>query len=70
VEISDVGDEPSVHLLGPWRINIVRAQAGFDVCHRDSVVECRQRSGEGRRGVALHDDPIGPKSTENLAHPR
>jgi len=59
-----------VHLLGPRRINIVRAQAGFDMRDRDSVIECRKSRRESRGGVALHNDPIGPKRSENPAYPR
>ena len=36
--------------------------------HRDAVVEGRERPCKGRRRVALHDHPIGPKGIDDLTH--
>ncbi len=66
VQIGDVGYEPPVHFFGPGRIDVVGAQAGLDVSHRDAVVEGRKRPGKGRGRVALNDHPIGPKDIEDL----
>ena len=59
-----MADEPSVHLLRPWRVDIFGAEASFDVGYRNFVVERRQGPGESRRRVALHDDPIRPEDVE------
>ncbi len=68
MQIGDVGHEPPVHFFGPGRIDVVRAQAGFDVSHRDAVVEGREGPGKGRGRVALNDYPIGPQGIEDFAN--
>ena len=65
----DRADDLAVHLFRPRRINIVGTEAGFDVSHRNLVVEGSQSAGERRGRVALHDDPIGLKSVEDLSDP-
>ena len=67
VKIGHMADEPAVHLLGPWRVDVVGAQAGLDMRHRNSVVEGRQCPGKGRGRVALHNDPVGSKGIEDPA---
>ena len=43
MQIGDAGDEPAVHLLRPRRIDVAGAQAGFDMRHRDLVIEGGER---------------------------
>src|SRR4029077_17730176 len=69
MQISNMGYEPAVYLFWPRRIDIVGAQAGLDMRHRNAMVESCQRPGKRGGRVALHDDPIGPKGTKDLAHP-
>ena len=70
MQIGDAGDEPAVHLLRPRRIDVAGAQAGFDMRHRDLVIKGGERAGEGRRRVALHDDPLGAPAVEHPGDPR
>lgn len=55
----------AVELLGPGAVDVVRAQAGLDVPHRDLQVEARERSGEAGRGVAVNQDHVGPLVLED-----
>jgi hypothetical protein len=48
---------------------VVRAQAGFDVGHRHSFVEARQRCGERGGGVALDDQPIRSHLAQHARDP-
>ena len=58
-------DGLAVELLGPGAVDVVRAQAGLDVPHRDLQVEARERRGEAGRGVAVDQDNVGPLILED-----
>ena len=55
----------AVKLLRPGAVDVVRAQAGLDVAHRDLQVEARERSSEAGRGVAMDQDDVGPLVLED-----
>ena len=55
----------AVELLRPGAVDVVRAQAGLDVAHRDLQVEARERSSEAGRGVAMDQDDVGPLVLED-----
>ena len=55
----------AVELLRPGAVDVVRAQAGLDVAHRDLQVEARERSSEAGRGVAMDQDNVGPLVLED-----
>ena len=56
--VGDLRDEPSVHLLRPWFVDIAAAQSRLDVRDGYAPIEGGQRADHGARGVALHDDAI------------
>ena len=58
-------DSLAVELLGPGAVDVVRAQAGLDVPHRDLQVEARECGGEAGRGVAVDQDDVGPLVLED-----
>lgn len=58
-------DRLAVELLGPWAVDVVRAQARLDVAHGDLQVEAGQCSGEAGRGVAVDQDHVGPLVLED-----
>lgn len=62
-------DSLAVELLGPGAVDVVRAQAGLDVPHRDLQVEARECGGEAGRGVAVNQDHVGPLVLENGLEP-
>lgn len=55
----------AVELLGPGAVDVVRAQAGLDVPHRDLQVEACERRGEAGRRVAVHEHDVGPLVLED-----
>ena len=57
--------DPAVRLLGPWRIEIPRAQAGLDMADRHAAVVAREACGERGRGVAVDEDHVGPGRLED-----
>ena len=58
-------DGLAVELLGPGAVDVVRAQAGLDVPHRDLQVEARERRGEAGRGVTVDQGNVGPLILED-----
>src|SRR5690242_5001480 len=66
----DLRDQTPAHLLGEWRHFIAGAKSRFDVTDRDPAIETRECSGEGRRGVALHQDQVWRFSDEDLVELR
>ena len=59
VVLADDVHSLAVELLRPGAVDVVRAQAGLDVAHRDLQVEARERSGEAGRGVTMDQDDVG-----------
>lgn len=55
----------AVELLGPGAVDVVRAQAGLDVPHRDLQVEACECGGKAGRGVAVNQDHVGPLVLED-----
>lgn len=55
----------AVELLRPGAVDVMCAQAGLDVAHRDLQVEARERSGEAGGGVAVDQDHVGPLVLED-----
>lgn len=55
----------AVELLGPGAVDVVRAQAGLYVPHRDLQVEARECGGKAGRGVAVNQDDVGPLVLED-----
>lgn len=55
----------AVELLGPGAVDVVRAQAGLDVPHRDLQVEACECGGEAGRGVSVDQDHVGPLVLED-----
>jgi len=53
MKIGDVADEPAIHFVGLWRIDVLGPQAGLDIRNRDPVIEGSQCPGESGGGVAL-----------------
>ncbi len=64
VEGGDLGDEPSVALLGEGRAEPAAAQSGLDVDDGDPLVESGQGSGEGGGRVAVDQDRVGGRGGE------
>lgn len=58
-------DRLAIELLRPGAVDVVRAQAGLHVAHRDLQVEARERSGEAGRGVAVDQNHVGPLVLED-----
>lgn len=52
-------DGLAVELLGPGAVDVVRAQAGFDVSHGNLQVKACECGGEAGRGVAVNQDHVG-----------
>ena len=65
VESGEPAGDHAVHLFGERLGEVVGAQAGFDMGHRDSLVEPGEGSAEGSGGVALNDDEIGALGCED-----
>ena len=59
----------AVELLGPGAVEVVRTQARLDVAHRYLEVEGRERGGEARGGVAVHEHAVGALRLENRLEP-
>ena len=55
----------AIELLGPGAVDVVRAQAGLDVPHRDLQVEACECGGKAGRGVAVNQDHVGPLVLED-----
>ena len=49
----------AVHLLGPWRVDIARAQARLDMADRNLLVIGGHGGGHGGRRVAMDENPVG-----------
>lgn len=58
-------DRLTVELLRPGAVDVVRAQAGLDVPHRDLQVEACECGGKAGRGVAVNQDHVGPLVLED-----
>jgi len=69
VEHRDRCDDPAVHLFGPGVVDVARAQPRLDMRDRDLAVIGGQRPRHRGRGVALHDDEVGPFGIHHLAKP-
>ena len=68
MQTRDAGDQASIDLLRPRRIDIPGSQAGFDMRHRNFLIERGERACERRRGVTLHEEPIGPMDDQLALH--
>ena len=64
-----MGGYNAVHFFRKGRCKVERAQAGFNVRHRDAGVERTQSTGQRCGGVALHDSERGLHLQENLLKP-
>ena len=69
VQLGYLGDQAAVGLLGEGVEQVVGAQPGLHMAHRDLLIEGRQGRGEGRGGVALHQHQIGAMAGEFLLQP-
>ena len=69
MEQGHLGDQPPVGFLREGIEEVVGAQPGLHMAHRDLGVEGRQGRGKGRGGVPLHDHQVGGEVRELLAQP-
>ena len=67
VERSDAVGHLTVHLLGPGRQHVVRAQPCFHVSYGYLHVEGSQRSGHRGRGVAVNQYHVGTEVLQHVA---
>ncbi|MNG93490.1 hypothetical protein D3C79_524590 [compost metagenome] len=58
VQRGDRASQATVAFFGPRRIQVVGAQAGFDVGNRDLLVVGREAGRQGRRRIAVDQDHI------------
>ena len=63
-------DQAPVHLLGEGRVDVVRAQSRLDMGDGASLIISRETAGEGRCGIALYNDPVGPRLPDNAGEGR
>src|SRR5215469_5112658 len=59
MEGGDLARQSPVGLLGERRVKVAGTKAGLDVDYWNVLVEGRERSGECRGRVTLHDDGVG-----------
>lgn len=60
--------EAAIGFLGPWAMEIVRAQTRLDMDHRDFLIEGCQRRREGGGGVAMYQHHVWTTLRQNPAH--
>ena len=63
------GGQPAVDLLGVRREGVARAQPGFQMHHRDLLVEGGQRGGEHGGRIALHHHRVRALLRQHRPHP-
>ncbi len=57
--IGETVDHAAVHLFGPRPSQIAGAQPGLDMADPAAGIESGKRRRQRRRGVAVHQDPVG-----------
>ena len=68
MDVRDDRRQSPIRLFRKRVLQIAATQPGLDVGDRDPGVKGRQRSGEGRCRVALHDDQVRPICGEATGH--
>ena len=69
VQVGQPRGEHPVHLLGKGMVPVAGAQAGLDVARGDALEVGGEGRGEGRHGVALHQQDVGPQLAEQRRQP-
>ena len=69
VQLGQLGDQATIRLLREGIEQVVGAQAGLHMPHRNLLVEGSQGTGKSGGGVALHQHQIGALAGEFLLQP-
>ena len=69
VQVSQQGNQASVRLLREGIAQVIGAEAGLNMAHRDLLIESRQGRGNGCGVVTLHQREVWPVGGELLLQP-
>ena len=67
MQLGHLGDQPAIRFFREWVEEIVSAQPGLHMAHRDLLVKRCQSSSEGCGGVSLNQNQSRRKSLEIIA---